>query len=521
MRSRRLIVLALAACTAVAPLAPALAAPVDRQFPGSPTSGVRESTPNDPAFDCSEPDDEDGPDNGGTVANCGSIWDAQSQLWGFAPNSTRTTAVHRDGPRAGQPMRSGISMDAAWKTSAGRPDVPVAILDTGIVWNNAELRQQVALNQRELPSSQTDRDRDGVIGVDDLTGVPTGAGPNGDPAKVDAQDAIHHFADGVDDDGNGYVDDIAGWDFFDDDNDAFDASSYSAASNHGTGRANDAVRRGHDQAGEIGTCPRCTFIPVRVWDTFVVSGDNYAMGAAYAADAGAKVIEVALGALSNSPTAKAATRYAYDKGVTFAVVSSDLNTANHNFPTHYDEVIRVNGTVADTYGLGAAEANEFGLPLTEVGLGAQAPVGTYFRNSNLTQYGSHLHVSAVGDTGSFATGQASGAFGAVISAGKDKGLDLTPAEVKQIVTLTAQDVRPLDTIGVGLPDPAKVGFDERFAYGRLDMGEAMKRVTAEKVPPTVLFRSPTWWALIDPATRSSVPVVADSGSRTATHAVVV
>ena len=89
-----------------------------------------------------------------------------------------------------------------------------------------------------------------------------------------------------------------------------------------------------------------------------------------------ELIEVALGALSNSPSAQAATRYAYDKGVTLAVVSSDLNTANHNYPTNYAETIEVNGVVADTYGLGAAEANEFGLPLSEVGVGGQAKGGS-------------------------------------------------------------------------------------------------------------------------------------------------
>ncbi len=515
MRSR-LLVLAVVGCTALAPLLPAAAEP-GRQFPDSST-GIREDTPNDPGFDCSEPDDEDAP----AVPNCGTIWDAQSQLWGFAPNSTRTTAVHRDGPRAGMPMRSGISMDAAWKTSVGRPDVPVAILDTGIRWESAELRQQVHLNARELPKVP-DKDGNGVVSVDDFVGVADpAAGANGDDKLVDAQDLIALYSDGTDGDGNGYVDDIAGWDFFDGDNDPFDASSYSSANNHGTGRAGDAVKRGNDKTGEIGTCPKCTVIPVRVWDTFVVSGDNYAMGAAYAADAGAKVIEVALGALSNSPSAQAATRYAYDRGVTLAVVSSDLNTANHNYPTNYAETIEVNGVVADTYGLGAAEANEFGLPLSSVGLGTQAPVGTFFRNSGLTQYGAHVHVGAVGDTGSFATGQASGAFAQVISAGRDRGLELTPAEVKQIVTLSAEDVRPADTIGIGVPDPAQIGFDEHFGYGRLDMGAAMRFVAPDKVPPTVLLRSPRWWQLLDPSVAGgTLPIVADSGSRAPAHAVVV
>ncbi|MBA3953392.1 MAG: hypothetical protein H0X57_16120, partial [Rubrobacter sp.] len=46
-----------------------------------------------------------------------------------------------------------------------------------------------------------------------------------------------------DDDGNGYADDIAGWDFFDDDNDPFDASSCCSAEGHGTGRAEEAARQ--------------------------------------------------------------------------------------------------------------------------------------------------------------------------------------------------------------------------------------------------------------------------------------
>lgn len=517
------LVVAAVACLLIAPASPALAAPVERDFPGPAGSPLREFTPNDPAFDCSEPDDEDGPGNGGTVESCGTVWDAQSQIWGFAPSSTRLTTLHKDplGPRVGQPQRSGISADAAWKTTAGRPDVPIAILDTGIQWGSEELRLQIALNAGELPAVP-DLDGNGVVSVGDFAGLVAPArGPNGDRTKVDAQDILIQYSDGIDDDGNGYVDDIAGWDFFDGDNDAFDASSYSSAGNHGTGRANDAARRGHDSAGKVGVCPRCTIIPVRVWDTFVVSGDHYAMGAAYSADAGAKVIEVALGALSNSPSAKAATRYAYDKGVVLAVVSSDLNTANHNYPTNYDEPIKVNGTVADTYGLGAAEANEFGLPLTDLGLGAQAPVGTYFRNSNLTQYGSHLHVSAVGDTGSFATGQAAGGFGLVISAGKDRGLDLSPAEVKQIVTLSAEDVLPGDTVGIGVPDLAQEGFDEKFAYGRLDLGAAMTYVQAGKVPPTALFRGPRWWQLVDPVKETSLPIVADSGARTGAHSAVV
>ena len=78
---------------------------------------------------------------------------------------------------------------------------------------------------------------------------------------VDPEDLIARFSDGFDGVGantenNGFVDDIAGWDFFDNDNDPYDASSYFAAQNHGSGRAENAAEQGNDASGGIGVCPR-------------------------------------------------------------------------------------------------------------------------------------------------------------------------------------------------------------------------------------------------------------------------
>ena len=47
-------------------------------------------------------------------------------------------------------------------------------------------------------------------------------------------------------------------------------------------------------------CPDCQIMPLRVWDTFVVPGDNYAMGVVYATDNGADVVEGAVGGLTNT-----------------------------------------------------------------------------------------------------------------------------------------------------------------------------------------------------------------------------
>ena len=124
----------------------------------------------------------------------------------------------------------------------GRPDVVIAVLDTGIRWNNGNLRTQISLKAAGLPlprgaTGETnpaaglggyDLNGNGALDVDDYANdarVDKNAGPNCIRDQIDAQDLIKSFSDGTDADGNGYIDDISGWDFFDDDNDANDASS--------------------------------------------------------------------------------------------------------------------------------------------------------------------------------------------------------------------------------------------------------------------------------------------------------
>src|SRR3712207_9588091 len=91
---------------------------------------------------------------------------------------------------------------------------------------------------------------------------------------------------------------------------------------------------------------------MRVWGAFVVDMNNFGQAVVYAADNGIEVVEGAIGGLFNSRYAQRAFAYAYRRGVMLTIVSSDLNTANHNIPTVYDESMQVQGTVADVHGLG-------------------------------------------------------------------------------------------------------------------------------------------------------------------------
>ncbi len=522
-----------------------------QQFgPPGPLNPHRQDTPDDPGYDLAEPDDEDGVEST-------NIFDEQYDFFGFPPNSTRLSAQYKEGvdadgvSKAGKPMVSGFNASGAWKLERGRPDVAVAILDTGIKWDREGLRTQIRLNTGELPTPAAegascpsqgtnphDCDGDGGVDVADYAGagVDPAKGPHGSPL-LDAEDLIVEFSDGTDADGNGFEDDIAGWDFFDDDNNAWDASSYFQAANHGSGRANEVAERGNDGEGEIGVCPRCQIIPIRIWDTFVSDGNTFAMGIIYGTDNGADVIEGANGSLYHSAFAEQASEYAYEEGVVQTFSGDDLNTANHNYPANYGHAMLIQGVVPDTVGLGADAGPEFAAafadfcaqlpPLTCPG--THLPVGTYFRGANTTQFGGKSSISMVGSTGSENTGKAAGAAALVISAALDHEptpIVLRPDETRAILEQTAERVTggaggsDGNVAGVGNPDPGadpneppEDQWTSHFGWGRVNLGEAVAVATSGEIPPEAAIDGPDWYT---PVTGDSIEIEGLARARFAT-----
>ena len=442
----------------------------------------------------------------------------------------------------------------------------VAILDTGIRWQEEELVDKVRLNTGELPlpkhANGTDCaayncNGDGVFNVSDYADDPRvsdsagedtsgtdPATPNAD-AILDASDLIATFSNGSDSDANGYRDDIAGWDFFDNDNDPFDASSCCSADGHGTGRAMEALAETNNAAGETGLCPKCQLMPLRIWDSFVPPTDNWALALTYAADNGASVAEGAIGGLTNTQFARSAVRYADSKGMALMLVSSDINSANHNYPTNYDEAVYVAGSFPDTApnntctgpgglpGIGDVfpdPPDDFqegcqqfldGLGTIGVTPTAQPFTTSFFRNSNLTQYGGKADIVLMGTTGSENTGQAAGVAGLLESyartvfAGSGLPAGLRGNETRQLLTMTAEDVLPANTGVIGQPDKANTGWDSHFGYGRVNMAAAMARIQFRPgqpipagwrcgtrrtcIPPEAQLNAPDWFSPVDVA----------------------
>jgi hypothetical protein len=422
---------------------------------------------------------------------------------------------------------TGMSVDLAWQTTTGRPDVLIAVLDSGIEWDNigamGDLARKVHLNRGELPlpqnaSGQTkpdvipapldpdpyDLDDNGVFNAADYANDPRVGDRNGN-GVIDPQDLIKAFSDGTDADANGYVDDIAGWNFLDDDNDPFDEVSYG----HGTGEARDSTAEA-DNSGDVGVCPNCMVLPVRVGDSFIADSNLFAQGVVFAVDSGAHIVQEALGAVNNSTFARDAIEYAYANDVPVIASAADEESFHHNVPAADRHTITVNSVTKYT--------DISGLQLT--------PHSYLFLNG-CTNYGGNIAVAISSSScSSEATGKGSGIAGLLISAALDRvdaGM-LTPRrtdatgnvhplsanEVAQLLTMTADDIDFSADRTANFPFPnvttmryaSEPGWDEFFGYGRANAAHAIGRVATGALPPEADLLTPDWWQTLDPATRT-------------------
>src|SRR5438067_4796121 len=143
----------------------------------------------------------------------------------------------------------------------------------------------------------------------------------------------------------------------------------------------------------------------------------------------------------------------------------------------------IQGTVTDTEGLGE-ESSQWvqgqklcGASGQPVCPGSNAPVGTFFRGANTTQYGGKSSISMEGPTGSVNTSKAAGAAALVVSAGLDHGIALRPDETRALLEQTAERALDGNTEGAGVPDPAAnpaLAPDQQwtphFGWGRTNVG---------------------------------------------------
>ena len=190
-----------------------------------------------------------------------------------------------------------IDAPEAWERTTGNPGVVIAIIDSGIDYTHPDLAAHVWNNTDEIPHN------------------------------------------GIDDDANGYIDDIRGWDFYDHDNNPTDGHG------HGTLCAGTAAAVTDDTIGIAGAGWNCTIMPVQIADECWASDwDIFAAGIVYAADNGANVISMSCGTYYRSEIIQDAVDYASSKGVFLCAAAGNDNLRNKLYPAGSEQVIAVAAT---------------------------------------------------------------------------------------------------------------------------------------------------------------------------------
>ena len=157
-----------------------------------------------------------------------------------------------------------INGPEAWNLTTGHSSIVIAVIDTGVDILHPDIKPNLWVNMGELA---------GFASIDTWQ-------PNG-----------------VDDDGNGYVDDIVGWDFFFNVNNPNDE-----VSGHGTHVAGFAAARGNNGAGVTGVSWEASIMALATQDYADGGLPISAVAAAliYAESMGAHVINMSLGLYQDS-----------------------------------------------------------------------------------------------------------------------------------------------------------------------------------------------------------------------------
>lgn len=170
---------------------------------------------------------------------------------------------------------SQIDAEAAWDVTTGSSSVIVAVLDTGVDLDHPDLADNIWTNSGEVA------------------------------------------ANGKDDDGNGFVDDVYGWDFVRNDNDSNPVQLGDAsAATHGTIVASIIGAQGDNAEGIVGVNWDVRIMSVRMLDAFG-SGDSLVAAKAidYAVDNGADIINLSFAGEVVDNTFQEAVERAYQAGV--------------------------------------------------------------------------------------------------------------------------------------------------------------------------------------------------------------
>ncbi|NEN91160.1 MAG: S8 family serine peptidase [Okeania sp. SIO3H1] len=178
-----------------------------------------------------------------------------------------------------------INAPEVWSQGYTGQGIIVAVIDSGVDYNHFDLAGNIWSNINEIPNN------------------------------------------GFDDDGNGYVDDVRGWDIINNDNDPMDFFG------HGTHIAGTIAAQ-QNGVGITGIAPNAKIMPVKVGNFETILPNDAAAGIYYAVNNGAHVINMSFGRDFYSPVVDDAIRYATERGVVVVMSAGNEGSSFPEYPAN-------------------------------------------------------------------------------------------------------------------------------------------------------------------------------------------
>lgn len=229
------------------------------------------------------------------------------KLWGL--KNTGANEPDRNGGTSTTPGVAGADTDAekGWAITTGSKKVTIAIIDTGIDYNHPDLRNQIWTNEKEIADN------------------------------------------GIDDDNNGYIDDIHGWNAFAKNGNPMDGNA------HGTHCAGTIGAEHNNGIGVAGVMSDVTLVAVKfLSDEGSGSLADAVVAIDYATKLNVDIMSNSWGGGGFSQALEDSIKAAKDKGIMFIAAAgndSSNNDSRPSYPASYqvDNVISVaSHTAQDT-----------------------------------------------------------------------------------------------------------------------------------------------------------------------------
>ena len=328
------------------------------------------------------------------------------------PNYTFTLDATPDDPyyTTQAPYLSRLEMPAAWDYTTGQSDVIIAVLDTGVALDHLDLASGIWTNPQE-----------------------------------DAENS----ANGIDDDGNGFIDDVHGWNF------ALNNNAVADDYGHGTHVAGIAAARINNGIGIAGMAGGATIMPLKVFfppPNVLGTYEDLIRAMIYATDNGARVINMSLGATSYSLGEEAAVDYAWDHGVVVVAAAGNTGRNSYHYPAAHRNAIAVAATDASDKRAGFSTYGDF----VDIAAPGASVFSTYFDPNR-----PYVYMSGT----SMATPHVAGLAGLLFSLNPQ----LTNTQVRELIETNVDDL-------------GAAGWDPYFGSGRINARKALAAVAPAPQP---------------------------------------